>query len=675
VKLSKVVMENFRSFHGVNTVLLSEDDIKRVTVIHAENGGGKTNFLNAIYWCVTGRFTPRFNQPTVLINKTALTEGIRQCAVELTLKAPEEQQEVEYTIRRTAANGRDNTLAVFRIEAGNAKPIARPDAFLTALFPPGLVDWFFFDAEAIGSLSLSGGDEFKRDIRKVLGFELVDDFLLDLSKVIVKLQREIGALSRNARIEELADNLSNVQHLIPILEHDLRGKRQTLSERKTRIDAIRVQLASLPQSKDLERRRVATEQRKQRLSSEKNRIIEEYSQLLGRSAPAAVLLPLVDQLDGKLQDEEVKGRLPAPYSDQLVKDILDSARCVCGRPVEPESTEFSCITDLLKSATTTEINSKLSDIRYLIRTIERVSDEYPDLNRAALSRRASIETQLADCESELRDISLELGKINQDEVSRLEGEKRKLDSEISQIERSIGAKEQELEEARRSQSALRSEIDNATRAQTVSKSLSKALERAKSIQSFVVEKLRRQEAQSLTIFQIELNAVLQRTFTKGYRAAIDARDYRIDLFDSKNQRVPDSTGEGQVLKFSFVSTMVALAAKKTKAKVDWMVPPTIAPLVLDAPFSALDKTYQGEVAKNLSIQTTQLILMISSAHWDAAVEKNLRESTGKRYLFVSNDIGARGDKPLKVITISNRDYPMNIYDADVDGSSIEELPL
>lgn len=668
-------MENFRSFYGEHTVRLSEDDTKRVTVIHAENGGGKTNFLNAIYWCVTGRFTPRFNQPTALINKTAVTEGIRQCAVELTLMTPEEQKEIQYTIRRTAANGHENKLTVFKIESGNSTPIARPDAFLTALFPPGLVDWFFFDAEAIGSLSLSGGDEFKRDIRKVLGFELVDDFLHDLSKAIVKLQREIGTLSRNARIKEIADELSNVQLIIPVIENDLQGKRQALSGRRSEIDTIRAQLASLPQSKDLERRRVATEQRKQRLSSEKARVIEEYSQLLGRSAPAAVLLGLVDQLDGKLQDEEVKGRLPAPYSDQLVKDILNSARCVCGRPVEPDSTEFTCITDLLKSATTSEINSKLSDIRYLIRTIERVSNEYPDLNRAALTRRTAVETQLAECESDLRDISLELSKINKDEVARLEDRKRNLDNDISQIERSIGVKERELEDARRTQSALKLEIDNATRTEKISESLSKALGRAKSVESFVKDKLRTQEAQTLKIFQIELNTVLERTFTKGYRAVIDPRNYRIDLFDLQNQRVPDSTGEGQVLKFAFVSTMVALAAKKTTAKIDWMVSPTVAPLVLDAPFSALDKTYQGEVAKNLAIQTTQLILMISSAHWNTAVENNLKETTGKRYLFISNDVGARGDKPLKTIGIANREYPMNIYDADVDGSSIEELPL
>jgi hypothetical protein len=42
------------------------------------------------------------------------------------------------------------------------------------LLPPGLISWFFFDAEAIGSLELSGSPEFKRDLRKTLGFDLVD---------------------------------------------------------------------------------------------------------------------------------------------------------------------------------------------------------------------------------------------------------------------------------------------------------------------------------------------------------------------------------------------------------------------------------------------------------------------------------------------------------------------
>jgi DNA sulfur modification protein DndD len=675
MKISRVTLENFRSFYGSHVVELAEDDVKRVTVIHAENGGGKTNFLNAIYWCVTGRFTPRFNQPNILINKTAQAEGARQCSVELELKIPSGNGETEYAIRRTATSTRDTTLSVFHVEAGNSTPIPRPEAFLNALFPPGLVDWFFFDAEAIGSLSLSGGEDFKRDIRKVLGFELIDDFLSDMEKVIVKLQREIAALSRNSRIEELANEMSNIQHLMPMVEADLQTRYRELALKRAELETVRTRLGTLPQSKELERRRVSVEQKRRQLSAEKQAILSEYSQLIGRSAPAALLTNFVSQLEGKLQDEEIKGRLPAPYSDQLVKDILDNAQCICGRAVQRNSPEHSCITDLLKFAATSDVNAKLLDIRLAIRTVESTAADYPSKNKAILARRSAVETQLADCEDELREISEQLGKINRDEISRLETEKKRLDQECSEAERKIGAQESQLEDARRTLSSLKTEIENATRTQKTSDALAKALNKAKGIDIFVSNKLKRQETQSLNIFTIELNNILDGTFTKGYRASISQKDYRIELYDANNHRVPDSTGEGQVLKFSFVSTMVALAARKTQAKVDWMVPPTVAPLVLDAPFSALDKTYQGKVAKNLASQTTQLILMISSAHWDTAIEDSLKSSTGKRYLFVSNDMGPRGAKPIKSITIDRKEYAMNAYEADSDGSTIVGLPL
>jgi DNA sulfur modification protein DndD len=675
MKISRVVMEDFRSFYGRHELTLSEDEVRRVTVIHAENGGGKTNFLNAIYWCVTGKFTPRFKFPNILINKSAYAEGKRTCSVEMSLRALEEGPDVEYTIRRVAANDREKSLAIFQVKEGNATPIYRPEAFLSQIFPPGLVDWFFFDAEAIGALSLSGGEEFKRGIRKVLGFEFVDDFLSDLDKAQLKLQRELGSLGKNARVEELAQEIDNIETIIPTYVTSLNSYKRELARHQSRVESVRSTLSSLPQSRELERRRAAAEQRRQRLLVERRGVISDYATLIGVSAPASLLLPLVEHLEDKLQDEEVKGRLPAPYSDQLVKDILDSSKCICGRVIEENTSEYRCITDLLEFASTSEINEKLSDVRYLIRTIERVSADYPNTAQSILNRSSAIETQLSDCEGELRDISEKLSQIDQDEVSRLESEKRKLDQEISRVERQIGGLERDLNDARRNEAEKRAAIELATKTMNISSALSKTLNRLKTVKDFISEKLLHQEKQSLKIFSIELNNVLDKTFTKTYRATINPRDYRIELFDSDNHLVPDSTGEGQVLKFSFVSTMVALAAKKTIAKLDWIVTPTIAPLVLDAPFSALDDDYQAQVAKTLAGQTTQLILMISSAHWTQKVEANLRASTGKRYLFISHNTDPQNSKLVKTILIGDVHYAMNVYDAEVNCSFIEELPV
>ncbi len=92
------------------------------------------------------------------------------------------------------------------------------------------------------------------------------------------------------------------------------------------------------------------------------------------------------------------------------------------------------------------------------------------------------------------------------------------------------------------------------------------------------------------------------------------------------------------MKFAFIATVVAMAAKKTQQKVQWLSDPTVAPLVLDAPFSALDPEYQGSVAKNLAAQATQLVLMISSAHWSKSVSEALAPQVGKRYCWRRSNI-------------------------------------
>ena len=50
------------------------DDEKNLTVIYAENGFGKTTFLNALNWTLFGTFV-RFERQDDLINRQAAKEG------------------------------------------------------------------------------------------------------------------------------------------------------------------------------------------------------------------------------------------------------------------------------------------------------------------------------------------------------------------------------------------------------------------------------------------------------------------------------------------------------------------------------------------------------------------------------------------------------------------------
>jgi DNA sulfur modification protein DndD len=384
---------------------------------------------------------------------------------------------------------------------------------------------------------------------------------------------------------------------------------------------------------------------------------------------------LTIKLEGKLEDQEVKGRLPAPYSDQLVKDILDLETCICGRPLKEGSHEAHKISELLKFASTGVLNQRISDVRYLIRDIERNASEFP-IQISEIRQKISLtDREIAKCEDEIKDLTKQLQGIDVSEIQKIEKEYQQFKSELISFNQQLGAMAQQIDQNKRRYKDLRSQHESASRRLKVSEKLKTQLEKVVKLTDYIRRSLQDQEARALSILAFELNTVLEKYLTKHYKAKINASNYAVQLVDDDGKNVGHSTGEGQVLKFAFIATVVALAAKKTQEKIQWMTEPTIAPLVLDAPFSALDPEYQGSVAKNLALQTTQLVLMISSAAWGEKVEAALEGVIGKRYLIISQEAGPQGEKPVKPLTIGGKEYRLNSYGAERTQSILQEVQV
>lgn len=253
--LLKLELHNFRGFYGSHLVNFASQGTKRVTIFYGENGAGKTNLLNAIHWCTTGKFTPRFQDSTLLVNKQAYAEGEKECYVELTFRDEMVGEGQLYRVRRSSTNERQTGFDVFQLDKGNSKPVVKGDSLLRRILPPGLVSWFFFDAEAIGSLELSGSAAFKQDLRKTLGFELVDTLLKDLEIVRSKRQREVAVQTNDKTLRDIQDAIDRIDHILPGQREKQGSVERQLDELKRSYDAVRKALAGLPKSKPLEERR------------------------------------------------------------------------------------------------------------------------------------------------------------------------------------------------------------------------------------------------------------------------------------------------------------------------------------------------------------------------------------------------------------------------------------
>lgn len=54
MKISKIVLDNFRQYYGNISVDIETESHKNIVIIGGKNGYGKTNFLLSIVWCLYG---------------------------------------------------------------------------------------------------------------------------------------------------------------------------------------------------------------------------------------------------------------------------------------------------------------------------------------------------------------------------------------------------------------------------------------------------------------------------------------------------------------------------------------------------------------------------------------------------------------------------------------------
>ena len=71
--MKKLKLKNFRQFYREQTIEFSKSSNRNVTVIHGENGSGKTALLNAFSWCFYGKID--LPNPNNLINEQAINEA------------------------------------------------------------------------------------------------------------------------------------------------------------------------------------------------------------------------------------------------------------------------------------------------------------------------------------------------------------------------------------------------------------------------------------------------------------------------------------------------------------------------------------------------------------------------------------------------------------------------
>lgn len=679
MKLLKLIIDNFRQFYGRSEIVFSTDEIKSITLIHGENGTGKTTLLNSVLWCFYGEMTSDFENKNEIINHDAINKGTTSAAVELYFI----HNDIKYCAQRKYIYRDGDKLSVFEIDSdGNfGKIISPPSPFIESVIPNQMASYFFFHGEGISSIAKEGNQSvFRRAIRNILGFTAAEYAIQDLKHIadkwnnqLIKLQRKGTEYQRTLQLKTQLENEKNeFVNAKKKREEDI----DNYSKQKVILELERTEI-KVTDIQELSGKVKKLEADIKGKDLELKAIVDKERLLISRYGLNVFGFELSQQTLSDIEEQDELGVIPAPYDDSLINQLTSKQNCICGRELLPGTEPYNAVLALRQSANTKEIKIRRTLATSYVGYLNRAPTEFiDDWDQISISKnKLSITIQQA--KNELEDVNRTLEKLGDgghkelkainDKITALNGYIVSNSNALPNLERLISEKTRLISEKERALASLIPDDKNTQKIQSDIFAINE-------LTSLCENKLINTEKNSKLRITKYINDILESFSRKDFKVKLDA-DFNFHLIrdDGTDTIIAKSKGENLLLNLAFIAALIKFCGLRKNADNKFYIKGTEAPFFIDAPFGELDETYRAATARFLPDSCKQLVLLLSSSHWSGTVDKEISTKVSKEYILVSHKKREQGNKPNDEIIIRGKKYIQSIYSSDFDGSTIIEI--
>lgn len=670
MKINRIDLRNFRQFYGHQFLELATDMEKNVTLIHAENGIGKTTLLNSVYWALFGEVTPRFEQRKRLLNFEAEREGLDEASVEVEF----EFDGVNYhASRRHAKESGAETFAISKLDAGAMRPLIAPETFVNSVIPKEMAKYFFFDGEHAESFAAEQNTTAGAAIRSMLGCDLAELGISDLEEVSAQYTRQIGSVQGDAALDSLKSKLAQMETARAKTKLKLAEEMKAVDLMREQRDLIEEQLRRTAGAKEIQELRDTLEQNLRdvvnTLSDEERKRIK----WIGEKGLAVISRKVTDVTAALINSESAHGRIPKPYNEVFIQGLLSKELCICCRALRPETKEWAAVTTLLNDAGNADTMSRVIRAAARLQQLKQEAQEAPRTLKAIQAGIAMLVGRRREIEQRLDQENRKLENFDLNEVREREAARVALGKRIDDTHREIWSLERDIVRQNADVTDLGDQLEKHAakneRARTILAKRSLALAAAQRLRS----ELKAYEEEARSDIQGEINKILTATARRDYRFEFDER-FGMSLHQvGIAGPVPKSGGENQLMSLCFTAALVDFARSRLNKNHAVLSPGTVAPLVLDAPIGHLDKAYRSATAAFLPLMASQVLLLLSSGHSEGGVLEALRPRVGRQYILVSDNRAAREGRGEDAISINGRQYCRSIFGQERDQTRIVEV--
>lgn len=676
MRLLKIKLNNFRQFYGSQTLEITQDPVKNVTLVHAENGIGKTTLLNSIYWCLYGETTRKFEKADQILNFQAESEGETRAAVEVFF----EHEGADYSVQRSFTarrNGRpEHTCNAYQIDKGTFRLLDACETFVNSVIPRAMAKYYFFDGEHAETFSAETNfKDVGNAIKNMLGSTVAQRAIEDLRHAARHFGGLMGHVPGEAELQAITKEVEVLDTGIVkarALRDSLVSQREALEDQ---ITAIVEKLRAAEGAKELQAQR-----------DDKTRQLKMVQDRIDAASFAVVRwvgtksLPLVARKLGAetlsfIDEQSLKGRIPSPYNEDFVQGLLKDQVCICGRELPVGTPEWTSVQGLLKRAANAEILGRVVRARSRVGYLNEMRRDAPKVLEAEHARLSVARQERREIEQKIDELGERLKGLPLGEIAERETARQKLVSERNSVSQRIGALEITIQ---RSERGLKEKQAEQARVAVKSGQARKLVirrelaERAAEVLNTILEQ---HEEEAREFIAKEVNAILDKTARRAYRFSFK-ENFAFELTYSDSRPVPRSSGENQLVSLAFIAALIKFSLARSKNKNnDLLIPGVVAPLVLDSPFGQLDTKYRLDTARFVPEMAAQIVLFVSSSQGDEPVLEALKAHVGCEYVLISENVGPRGDRSTDTISFNGKTVQTSIFNCDKNRTRIEELSI
>ncbi|MHC5857576.1 AAA family ATPase [Nostoc sp.] len=670
MKLTSIKLCNFRSFYGTTPeMILAGGDVQNTTIIHGNNGSGKTSLLNAFTWVLYDKFSAAFASIEQLVNKRAIAETQKGQAVECWVEIGWEHEGKRYRVKRVCRGYKNEsdfdagkTQLTMWVGADDGKwniPTQQPDDIINQILPATLHQYFFFDGERIEEIVRSDKKAEIAEATKIfLGVEVINRSIRHLGDAKKALENDLKAIG-DSETKQLLRQQEKLER-----ERERITKRQTeikeeLEYQQTFKKETSNRLRELSAAKELQERWQDLESQKVANQEEYKKTKEALKKVISARGYTVLLSETTSQFRGIINDLKQRGELTSGISREFVNDLLNSQRCICGAELHAGNHSHTHVSTWLNKAGSSAVEETAIRMIAQVDEIDKQAIGFWEEVDREQSRINQLRQSISQIESDLDNIQERLRKDANEEISSLQKRLDEIESKIDELNREQGANQQQIAQFTTEIEGLNKQIakqklneDKQTLAQRRINATQDAIERLTEVRN-------RQEQQ----FRLQLEKRVQEIFMEisvtPYIPKISEK-YELTLVENTTgieAPVAASTGENQILSLSFIASIIDKVREWSEKRKMMMIPDSSTfPIVMDSPFGSLDENSRRHIAKTIPQLANQLIVLVTKTQWRGEVETEMTNRIGREYVLTY--YSSKPDCEQDYIELGGEKYPL-----------------